>query len=87
MGRYCYVMSKLRLCYVIVLYLCYLMEVNAVDSTCTEVPGSNLSSGKGFCDEQLHLLTSYGCMYYYQCNLYVRFMYVYPLFSFHNTSS
>jgi hypothetical protein len=34
---------------------------------------------RGFCDEQLHLLTSQGCYIYY--DQYVPFMYVYPFSS------
>jgi hypothetical protein len=42
-------------------------------TTKPEVPGSSPGSGKGFCDEQLHLLTSHSglCKYYYQYNLYM----------------
>jgi hypothetical protein len=53
--------------------------------TCYQLTASGLRSGlsnqrsrvqipgvgsRGFCDEQLHLLTCRGCLYYYQCNFW-----------------
>jgi hypothetical protein len=51
-----------------------LVHWSEAQTTKPEVPGSSPGSGKGFCDEQLHLLTSHGCLYiiyYYQYNLYM----------------
>jgi hypothetical protein len=41
-----------------------LVQWSELQTTKSEVPGSNPGTGRGFCDEPLHLLTSYGCLYY-----------------------
>jgi hypothetical protein len=40
-----------------------LVRWSEVQTTKPEVPSSNPGSGRSFCDEQLHLLSSHGCLF------------------------
>jgi hypothetical protein len=56
----------------------WLVQWFEAQTTKPEVPGSNPGSGKGFCDEQLHLLTSHGCLFIlfimYDLCMFIRYL-------------
>jgi hypothetical protein len=54
------------------------VQWSEVQTTKPEVPGSNPGSGRGFCDEQLHLLTSHGCLFV----INITYVYMYDLCMF-----